>query len=174
MPAAEEDDRFFVVNGRRWRRTDPSIPEPLRAELVKELMAARRIQDRPRTQDAKVALGERGRPWWEPRDDAADRTRLAAAMRTLLRARAQGRTICPSDAARAVGGESWRGLLPLARDVARALAADGELEVTQRGEAIDAAAPWKGPVRLRLAEVQSCSDSTCPTDGGLAPSRTSR
>lgn len=117
------DDRFFVVNGRRWRRTDPSIPEPLRAELVKELMAARRIQDRPRTQDAKVALGERGRPWWEPRDEAADRERLGAAVHTLLRSRGEGKTICPSDAARAVGGGDWRMLLPLARDVARSLAA---------------------------------------------------
>ena len=28
-------------------------------------MAARRVQDRARTQTAKVALGERGEPWWE-------------------------------------------------------------------------------------------------------------
>ena len=150
MPAPQEDDRFFVVGGRRWRRTDPSIPEPFRVELVKELMAARRIQDRPRTHDAKVALGERGRPWWEPRDADADRARLAAVVRALLRARGEGKTICPSDAARAVGGESWRALLPAAREVARQLAADGELEVTQGGSAIDASAPWKGPVRLRL------------------------
>jgi hypothetical protein len=24
---ADEDDRYFVVDGRRWRRTDPAIPE---------------------------------------------------------------------------------------------------------------------------------------------------
>ena len=176
MPTAPADDRFFVVDGRRWRRTDPSIPEPFRVELVKELMAARRIQHRLRTQDAKVALGERGRPWWEPRDVEADRTRLAAAMRALLRARGEGKTICPSDAARAVGGASWRALLQTARDVARTLAAEGQLEVTQRGVAIDPTGTWKGPVRLRLRLVggQSCSDSTCPTDGGLPPSSTSR
>lgn len=173
MPPAEEDDHFFVVNGRRWRRTDPSIPDPLRVELVKELMAARRIQHRPRTHDAKVALGERGRPWWEARDDDAVRSRLAAAMRALLQARGDGKTICPSDAARAVGGETWRSLLPMARDVARERAAAGELEVTQRGVAVDPAAPWKGPVRLRAVR-QPCSDSTCPTEGGLPPSSTSR
>ena len=160
----DDDARYFVVDGRRWRRTDPSIPEPLRAELVKALMAARRVQDRPRTQDAKVALGERGRPWWEPRDASADRTRLAAAMRTLLAARGDGKTICPSDAARAVGASEWRALLPLARDVARSLAAAGDLEVTQGGRAIDPSGPWRGPVRLRAVPRQSDSDS----DGSAA------
>ena len=168
--AVADDERWLVIDGRRWRRTDPSIPEPLRVELVKELMAARRVQARARTQDAKVALGERGRAWWEPRDADADRARLAATMRTLLRARGAGKSICPSDAARAVGGEAWRSLLPLAREVAGALAVAGEVEMTQRGEVVDPAGPWRGPVRLR----QSCSDSTWPTDGGVSPSSTSR
>lgn len=173
MTPAEEDDRFFVVDGRRWRRTDPSIPEPLRAELVKVLMAARRAQDRPRTHDAKVALGERGRPWWEPADADADRPRLAAAIRTLLRARGPGKTICPSDAARVVGGPSWRTLLPAARDVARSLADAGAIEVTQRGAPVDTTRPWKGPVRLRATTAPSCRDDTCPTDGGRPPPSTS-
>ncbi len=73
-----EDDHYFVVNGRRWRKTDPHIPEKLRAELVKELMAARRVQDRPRVQDAKVALGERGEKWWEAPSDEGSRKRLLA------------------------------------------------------------------------------------------------
>ena len=66
------DGRYLIVSGRRWRATDPAIPEPLRQELVNELMAARRLvrsdpdTARPRVQDAKVALGERGEPWWEP------------------------------------------------------------------------------------------------------------
>ncbi|MDQ3457204.1 MAG: DUF3253 domain-containing protein, partial [Actinomycetota bacterium] len=34
--------------------------------------------------------------------------RLESAVRTLLAAREAGRTICPSDAARVVGGERWR------------------------------------------------------------------
>ena len=65
-PERTPDGRYLVVDGRRWRATDPGIPETLRAELVAELMAARRIQARARVQDAKVALGERGEPWWEP------------------------------------------------------------------------------------------------------------
>ena len=60
-----------VIKGRRWRITDPSIPEPLRQALVDELMSARRavgaggraddpeavLRARARVQDAKVALG---------------------------------------------------------------------------------------------------------------------
>lgn len=109
---SSEDAHYFVINGRRWRKTDPDTPEKLRAELVKELMAARRVQDRPRVQDAKVALGERGEKWWEEVPVDGYRERLLAAMRALLRARALSSSICPSDAARIAGGRSWRALLP--------------------------------------------------------------
>ncbi|MEU7785752.1 MULTISPECIES: hypothetical protein [unclassified Amycolatopsis] len=65
MPEHTSDGRYIVVNGRRWRATDPEIPADVRDRLQKHLMAARRVQDRERTQLAKVALGERGEPWWE-------------------------------------------------------------------------------------------------------------
>ena len=79
MPERTPDGRYIVVDGRRWRTTDPGIPEERRAELVKELMSARsavgwakRRNDaeaekaaRARVHAAKVALGERGAPWWE-------------------------------------------------------------------------------------------------------------
>ncbi|WP_194239543.1 hypothetical protein [Pseudactinotalea terrae] len=66
-----ESGHHIVINGRRWRATDPSIPASLRDELVSALMAARRAvrsdeSARPAVHDAKVALGERGEPWWEP------------------------------------------------------------------------------------------------------------
>lgn len=72
-----EDGRYIVVNGRRWRATDPAIPETRRAELTRVLMAWRREVRRTKGTDAepsaragvqatKVALGERGDPpWWE-------------------------------------------------------------------------------------------------------------
>ncbi|MDO4239284.1 DUF3253 domain-containing protein [Micrococcus sp.] len=151
-PERTPDGRHIIVNGRRWRAADPGIPEALRAELVKELMAARRLvrsrgdNVRFRVQDAKVALGERGDPWWEPTEEGR-RERLAAAMRALLRRRGEGKTICPSDAARVVGGEDWRDLMPVAREVAGELAAAGVVVVTQKGEAVDMAAA-RGPVRL--------------------------
>ena len=74
------DGRYIVVDGRRWRATDPAIPEPRRAELTAVLMAWRRDVRRTRgtadeatsragVQAAKVALGERGTPWWEQSDE---------------------------------------------------------------------------------------------------------
>ncbi|MCT1604003.1 DUF3253 domain-containing protein [Dermacoccus nishinomiyaensis] len=65
-PERTPDGRYIVVNGRRWRASDPGIPPKLRQELVDELMAARRLvrtdaeHARPRVQAAKIALGERG------------------------------------------------------------------------------------------------------------------
>lgn len=67
------DGRYIVVDGRRWRATDPLIPEERRAELQSVLMAWRREVRRTEgaraardgVQAAKVALGERGTPWWE-------------------------------------------------------------------------------------------------------------
>jgi hypothetical protein len=146
------DGRYLVIDGRRWRATDPAIPEPLRKELVAELMAARRdvrtdpASARPRVQDAKVALGERGEVWWEPTPEGR-RVRLAATMRTLLRHRDPDSTICPSDAARVVGGEGWRELMDAARDIARELAEDEVLVVRQHGKEVDLAEAV-GPVRL--------------------------
>ena len=71
--------RYVLIDGRRWRATDPSIPEGERVRLVGELMRARRDvgravragdaeaerEARARVHAAKVALGERGEKWWE-------------------------------------------------------------------------------------------------------------
>ncbi|KPC81160.1 MULTISPECIES: hypothetical protein [Streptomyces] len=79
QPERTPDGRYIVVNGRRWRASDPEIPEGVAADLRRHLMAARRAvaasrrnQDtaaegraRYRVHTAKVALGERGTPWWE-------------------------------------------------------------------------------------------------------------
>lgn len=146
------DGHHVVVDGRRWRATDTSIPEALRAELVKELMRARRLvrsrgdEVRPFVNDAKVALGERGEPWWEEPSEAGRRDRLAATIRALLRVR-ETRTICPSDAARVVGGEQWRDVMPVARDVARELHDAGVAEVQQDGEKVDPTQA-RGPIRI--------------------------
>ena len=81
--------------------------------------------------------------------DAADAERTIL---ELLAARDPGKTICPSEAARALGGDDgFRPLMPLVRDAAAALAAAGRIEVTQGGEpvAIDQA---RGPIRLRAPQ----------------------
>jgi Protein of unknown function (DUF3253) len=68
----------------------------------------------------------------------------------LLEQRDEGKTICPWDAARALGGDDgFRPLMPLVRDAARALVSDGEIDVTQRGQVVDLNHA-RGPVRLRL------------------------
>ena len=77
------DGRWVVIDGRRWRATDPAIPDEVAAELRRELMSARRAVGaalrsgdcaaehaaRQRVHRAKLALGERGTPWWEQTDD---------------------------------------------------------------------------------------------------------
>ena len=84
------DGRYFVVRGRLWRCSDPSLPVDRHAQLTRELMEARRDKGRAmRTGDApgreaarlrvdaaKHALGERGDVWW--RDGAPDWNRHLA------------------------------------------------------------------------------------------------
>lgn len=82
-PEKTPDGRFVVIGGRRWRATDPSLPEEAAARLRSHLMAARRAvrsatsagdpgaerTARARVHRAKIALGERGTPWWEQSGD---------------------------------------------------------------------------------------------------------
>ena len=68
----------------------------------------------------------------------------------LLAQRDPGKTICPSDAARALGGDAgFRPLMPLVRAAAADLVASGDIEVTQRGQVVDLATV-RGAIRLRL------------------------
>lgn len=86
-----------VIKGRRWRVSDPRIPEDIRQALVNELMAARRAvrnagdapgerAARDRVHDAKVALGERGLEWWvDDPDSEGLRDRIQRADRAAAR-----------------------------------------------------------------------------------------
>lgn len=145
------DARYVVIAGRRWRATDPGIPEPLRTELVAELMAARRAvrcegdSARHRVGDAKVVLGERGEAWWEDSTRQGRAARMSAAYRVLLRHRPTG-TVCPSEVSRIVGGEGWRSFSRESREVAWDLADQGITVVLQKGEA--AARGARGPIRV--------------------------
>ncbi len=75
-------------------------------------------------------------------------TALEAAILELLAVRAGGATICPSEAARAVGGDDWKPLMEPARRAARRLVAAGSLEITQGGRVVDPSTA-RGPIRLR-------------------------
>jgi hypothetical protein len=84
------DGRYFVVKGRLWRCTNPSLPPETKTILVKELMQARRAkgeamrkgdlagreQARQRVNLVKHELGERGPVWWT--DGAPDWNRHMA------------------------------------------------------------------------------------------------
>lgn len=82
------DGRYFVVRGRLWRKSNPALDDVTREKLVKDLMSARRaVRDakgdsiairtaRYLVNQAKVALGERGDPWWD--DGAPDYNRHMA------------------------------------------------------------------------------------------------
>ena len=74
--------------------------------------------------------------------------RLERTIGELLDQRRPDASICPSEAARAVDPEGWRGLMPAARDAAGRMAAAGEGEVTQGGAVVDVASA-QGPVRVR-------------------------
>lgn len=75
--------------------------------------------------------------------------KLRSAILDLARERGPDKTICPSDAARAVGGVQWRDLMDDARDIARDLARSGDVEITQKGTVLDPDQPWRGPIRIR-------------------------
>ncbi|RYJ06721.1 MAG: biopolymer transporter Tol [Actinomycetales bacterium] len=74
-----DDERWLVVDGRRWRRTDPSLPDDVVESLKSHLgrgrsgvRTAKRGDDdaaltlaRRRVDLAKHGLGERGPKWWE-------------------------------------------------------------------------------------------------------------
>ena len=72
-----DDERWLVVDGRRWRRQDPSLPADVAERLLSHLgrgrsgvRTARRADEDPaparrRVDLAKHGLGERGTPWWE-------------------------------------------------------------------------------------------------------------
>jgi len=75
---------------------------------------------------------------------------LEAAIVDLLRRRAGGTTIGPSEAARHVDPDGWRDLMESARSAARRLVASGEVVVVQRGRVVDPSTA-KGPIRIRGA-----------------------
>jgi len=91
----EDADRWLVIDGRRWRRTDPALPEDVVAALKSHLGRARsgvrvakRAGDeasllvaRARVGVAKAGLGERGPLWWD--SDVA--SRIARAQEALVR-----------------------------------------------------------------------------------------
>ena len=77
--------------------------------------------------------------------------RLEDTILELLAQRARTATICPSDAARVVGGkdeDAWRALMEPARRAARRLVDRGEVVIIQGGKVVDPSTA-RGPIRIR-------------------------
>lgn len=80
-----ENGRYILVDGRRWRATDPALSEDVAERLRSHLGRARaavrtaagddeRRAARDRVQLAKEGLGERGDAWWDLEiEDRTDR-----------------------------------------------------------------------------------------------------
>lgn len=158
------DERFLTIDGRRWRRSDPLIPPNLRQELVNELMSARRavaaarnrralLHARRRVHNAKLALGERGRAWWLEPAAAARNLRIDAAILALLHGRRDDASICPSDAARVVGGKSWRAVMDDVRARAAKLSRRRQIRITRGGRTV-VGHPTTGLLRYELRTRQ--------------------
>jgi len=82
-----------------------------------------------------------------------EQKRLQQAILRLLNERGPGKTICPSEAARAVADSDdrtlWEPLMDPARAAASQLVTDGKIVITQHGAIVDGNTA-KGPIRLRL------------------------
>jgi len=83
----------------------------------------------------------------DPVDEA-----LEAAIIDLLARRPNGKTICPSEAARIVADDpgAWRDLLEPARRAARRLVDRRIVVIVQQGRVVDPSTA-KGPIRIRRA-----------------------
>lgn len=79
--------------------------------------------------------------------DGPDEAEIEAVILTLTAARGAARSICPSEAARALSLRDWRSLMPAIRRVAGRLSRNGGVRVTQRGAPVDPETA-RGPIRL--------------------------
>lgn len=80
---------------------------------------------------------------------------IEATIRDLLITRGPGKTICPSEVARAIAGKDekeWRLLMKPVRAVAVSLTKEGALTIKRKGQAVDPD-DFKGIYRIGLAQI---------------------
>lgn len=74
---------------------------------------------------------------------------LRAVLLELVRRRGPEKTVCPSEAARALSPDGWRDLMEDVRQEAYRMADDGLVDITQRAHVVDGRTA-RGPIRVRL------------------------
>ena len=84
--------------------------------------------------------------------------KLEKAILRLLHSRSNGKTICPSEAAKAIvksdSKDQWYPLMEAARRAARRLAHKGYINIVQSGKIVDPSR-FRGPVRIELKSYQT-------------------
>lgn len=80
-----------------------------------------------------------------------DRGTIRQAILKKVRQRGLDKTICPSEVARALGGEDWRSQMADVRSVGIELVNSGDIDITQQGHIVDPAIV-KGAIRFRVTE----------------------
>jgi hypothetical protein len=101
---------------------------------------------------------------------------LERTMREIVGSRRYPATACPSEVPRllvarrqaggGIGGD-WRALMDPTREIARRLAREGVLQITQRGQVVeDLDAPLRGPIRLRPMPTGGAPASAAAARGG--------
>ncbi|MDO9380379.1 MAG: DUF2256 and DUF3253 domain-containing protein [Nocardioidaceae bacterium] len=130
------------TRGRRGRTDGPSEHAPKTCMSCGRTIEWRKKWERDWDQVRYCSDGCRRRGVTD-QDSELERT-----ITSLLAQRARDATTCPSEAARAVGGDEWRELMEPARAAARRLVERGEVEITQKGHVVDPSTA-RGPIRIR-------------------------
>ncbi|WP_279388328.1 DUF3253 domain-containing protein [Rhodothalassium salexigens] len=99
-------------------------------------------------------------------DTPTERDRIDTMLVRLVNERGPTRSICPSEAAKALGGDDWRPWLKPVRARAQVLAAAGRLRILRKGKAVADPASVKGVIRLSAPEEgaveRPAADATAP------------
>lgn len=83
---------------------------------------------------------------------AASPTQIRTHMLAKVHERGVNKSICPSEVAKAVDPENWRGRMTAVRRVAHELIVEGKIQVTQKGVPVDMNTA-RGPIRIRLIKA---------------------
>lgn len=98
-------------------------------------------------------LGESGLMSEGPQHKNDINVRLRAQVMVLVEERGEGKTICPSEVARAVRPDDWRPLMKKVRQAAIRLADEGQISIYRKGKPIPTD-QVRGVIRLGLPAPQ--------------------
>ena len=93
--------------------------------------------------------------------DAVSDAAVTESILLLAEKRGPGKSICPSEVARALEDNNWRELMGQVRRVACQLTQEGRIVIMQRRVVVDPTRV-RGPIRIRLAERSEVSLKGAP------------